>query len=146
MSWWWRVEIRHPSSSVSSTLPQSKLKFQEMLYTSLIWMLKLLGGFKMSLSFLFFKTRTTGTGGQRGEKSDGCETVSFFVVVIVWSCLVLGLTILQSSFMNDSHFHLFSLLICNIHCLSLKVTISKGQHSLLGGDGSTSSRWWLKWK
>ena len=126
--------------SVSSTRPQSKIKCQEMMYTLLIWMLKLLGCFQMSSSGDFFKTRTTGTGGQRGEKSDGCETVSFFVVVIVWSCLVLGLTILQSSFMNDSHFHLFSLLICNPHFLSLKVTVSKAQHSLLGGDGSKSSR------
>ena len=38
------------------------------------------------------------------------------------------------------------ILICNTHFLSLKLTVSKGQHFLLGGDGSTSSRWWLKWK
>ena len=39
---------------------------------------------------------------------------------------------------NDSHFHLFSLLICNPYFLSLKLTVRKGQHSLLDGDGSKS--------
>ena len=32
------------------------------------------------------------------------------------------------------------------HFLSLKLTVSKGQQSLIGGDGSRSHGWWLLWK
>ena len=49
-------------------------------------------------------------------------------------------------FSNDSHFHLLSLLICDPHFLSLKLTVRRGQQSLIRGDGSRSYRWWLRWK
>ena len=41
-------------------------------------------------------------------------------------------------FRNDSHFHLFSLLICDPNFLSFKLTERKVQQSLIGGDGSRS--------
>ena len=41
-------------------------------------------------------------------------------------------------FSNNSHFHLLSLLICNPHFLSFKLTVPKGQQSLIVGDGSRS--------
>ena len=39
-------------------------------------------------------------------------------------------------FSNDSHFHLFSLLICDPHFLSFKLTVRKRQNSQIGDDGS----------
>ena len=50
------------------------------------------------------------------------------------------LAVFHLVFSNDSHFHLLSLLICNPHFLSLKLTVRKGQQSLIGGDGSRSNR------
>ena len=52
--------------------------------------------------------------------------------------MVDNLAFVHIVFFNDSHFHLFSLLIPNPHYLSLKLTVRKGQRSLLGVNGSTS--------
>ena len=57
--------------------------------------------------------------------------IDFFVVVFIfcsgsfWSC-----TLSNTVFSNDSHFHLLSLLICNPHFFSLKLTEQKRQQSM----------------
>ena len=48
------------------------------------------------------------------------------------------LAVLYIVLKNDSHFHLSSFLICNPHFLSLNLTVRKGQHTQVGGDGSRS--------
>ena len=48
------------------------------------------------------------------------------------------LAVLHIVFSKDSHFHLLSVLICNTHFLSLKLTLRKGPQSLIGCDGSRS--------
>ena len=60
---------------------------------------------------------------------------------LFWYGLGVGdLVVIQIVFSNDSRFHIFSLLIRNPHSFILKLTVRKGQHSLLAGDGSISFR------
>ena len=65
-----------------------------------------------------------------------------FLHCLLWSGLgVDDFAVFHILFSNDSHFHLFSLLIRNPHYLSLKLAVRKWQYSLLTGDGPKSYRW-----
>ena len=60
-----------------------------------------------------------------------------FLHCLFWSGMGVDvLAVFHIVYSNDSHFHLFSVLIYNPHSLSFELTERKGQHSLLSGDGS----------